>query len=109
VSSQYEIALIIDGQAIAVPPGSAMILGRDPGHSHVADVFSRYPNISRRHAHVGATPDGQVWIRDNFSANGTYVNGEPIEPGREVELRDNDVIRLAADATVRVQIDPRLV
>ena len=48
-------------------------------------------SVSRRHAEIRSTPQG--WrVRDTGSTNGTYVNGNRLEPG-EWPLRPNDIIR----------------
>src|SRR5271168_4120807 len=48
-------------------------------------------SVSRRHAEIRSTPQG--WrVRDLGSTNGTYVNGNRLEPG-EWPLRANDIVR----------------
>ncbi len=48
-------------------------------------------SVSRRHAEIKSTPQG--WrVRDMGSTNGTYLNGNRLEPG-EWPLRPNDIIR----------------
>jgi serine protease Do len=50
------------------------VIGRDPG--------SNFPiqddKASRHHAAIHRAPDGQMWIEDLGSTNGTYLNGQPI-------------------------------
>lgn len=50
--------------------------------------------VSREHAILRPTPEG-LFIVDNGSMNGTYVNGEPLDPHEERELSDEDTISLA--------------
>ena len=38
--------------------------------------------------------NGVSYIRDNASTNGTYVNGEKLDPGVEVLLKDGTSVRL---------------
>jgi len=52
--------------------GSATI-GRDEG----SDLRVQDPEVSRRHAKV-TVQDGNAWIDDLHSTNGTYVNGERV-------------------------------
>jgi predicted component of type VI protein secretion system len=61
-------------------------IGRDPD----ADVFLDNPGISRNHAKIEKTPSGFV-VEDLGSANGTYVNDEPIQR-RAIE--NDDVLRV---------------
>lgn len=77
------------------------------------------PTVSRVHARVLKNEWG--WsVRDESSTNGTFVNGERIQPGRDVELIENDVIALGrvelrlaplpsgADETTPAEVPPRL-
>ena len=49
--------------------------------------------ISRIHC-VIIKKNGVSYIRDNASTNGTYVNGEKLDPGVEVLLKDGTSVRL---------------
>ncbi len=83
-------------------PGTSLLLGRDPAESLVAAAFSRYENVSRRHATVTMDDSGHASIRDEHSTNGTFVNGDRVLPGIAVRLADGDVVRLAADVSAEV-------
>src|SRR5690349_16372990 len=50
------------------------------------------PVLSRRHARLVRTPDGDLTVEDLGSSNGTFVNGIPVEGSRV--LRIGDVLRL---------------
>lgn len=61
--------------------------------------------VSERHAEV--TWGGTVYtLRDLGSSNGTTHNNKLIAEGEEVELRDQDVLRLGFDTVVRVEVLP---
>jgi hypothetical protein len=83
--------------------GQELVLGRDPVQSPVASSFSRFDNVSRRHATVGIDGNGQPWVRDERSTNGTFVNDRRLQPGEQAPIRDGDSIRLAADARGQVR------
>ncbi|GAA4630140.1 hypothetical protein GCM10023196_054250 [Actinoallomurus vinaceus] len=83
--------------------GQELILGRDPVQSPVASTFSRFDNVSRRHATVGIDGGGQPWLRDERSTNGTFINDRRLQPGEQAPIRDGDSIRLAADARGQVR------
>jgi hypothetical protein len=96
---------------VEVPAGTSLLLGRDPAESLVAAAFSRYENVSRRHATITMDDAGHATIRDEHSTNGTFVNGDRVLPGIAVRLADGDVVRLAADVTAEVllprqELDP---
>jgi hypothetical protein len=92
---------------VDVPAGTSLILGRDPGESLVAAAFASYENVSRRHATITVSDTGHATIRDEYSTNGTYVNGDRVLPGTDVRLGDGDRVRLAADVTAEVSLPGR--
>jgi hypothetical protein len=56
------------GKRMVVVPDASLFLGR-------ADGAFDNERISRKHAEVHAEEDGELWIRDCGSRNGTFVNG----------------------------------
>jgi pSer/pThr/pTyr-binding forkhead associated (FHA) protein len=87
---------------VEVPAGTSLLLGRDPAESLVAAAFSRFDNVSRRHATVTVDDAGYATIRDEQSTNGTFVNGDRVLPGAAVRLADGDIVRLGADVAGEV-------
>ncbi len=67
---------------------SDVLIGRQHGDLPLHD-----PDISRKHAVVETFGDGQVYIKDLGSTNGTFVNNKKV---RRVALDDGDVIRLGS-------------
>ena len=63
--------------------------------------------VSRRHALIQAQDDGEFWLVDLGSANGSYVNDRRIS--QPVELRSGDVIQISgvkmSFGTARVKAD----
>ncbi|MER6916539.1 FHA domain-containing protein [Streptomyces sp. NPDC000594] len=90
-------------------PGAPLRLGRDPVWAPAtAAAFGALPRISRRQAQITVDPDGSVWVEEPSppSTNRTYVNGEPVGPGRRARLRDGDELRFGrriVHFTVRVR------
>ena len=83
------------GQTVSVKPKSdetnaAFTIGLDPG----CDLCLPDMMVSRRHAHLSVKGNGDCWIADDGSSNGTYVNGEKLA-GRERLLKDGDKISIA--------------
>ena len=64
------------------------VCGRDPG----ADLVLDHPTVSRRHARF-TIAGADVDLLDLNSANGTFVNGRPLDQ-RPYRLADGDQIRL---------------
>ena len=81
---------------------SAFLLGRD---RRVADIPIDHPSCSKQHAALQfrlvefTRADGRLgrrvrpYVIDLGSANGTYMNGQRIEPQRYVELFEKDVVK----------------
>ena len=69
---------------------TAFTIGLDPGNTLVLPDML----VSRKHAELVEREDGECWIRDLDSRNGTYVNGEVLR-GKERLLKDNDTISIA--------------
>ncbi len=55
--------------------------------------------VSRVHADIRVEPDG-YYIEDTGSANGTYVNNQPLRPGDRYRLRAGDRISLGKEDKV---------
>lgn len=55
-------------------------------------------SISRVHAYISQTRD-KCYLEDNKSANGTFVNGQQLEPGEQVAL-DNPAVFQLNDETL---------
>ncbi|WP_329137281.1 FHA domain-containing protein [Streptomyces sp. NBC_01476] len=91
-----------DGESVPVSPGVRVRLGRDPHLCPAVTFLAARRNLSRVHATVAVDPDGSVWITDEGSTNGTFVNERRLPPEHRTALRTGDTIRLAADVTVRV-------
>lgn len=64
-------------------------IGRHPN----ADITLSHPSVSRMHARLSRR-NGRYVIEDLASSNGTYVNGEAVEPGQQRPLQRGDVIRI---------------
>lgn len=101
---QVNVVVTFTSGDLQITPGQELVLGRDPVHSPVASTFSRFDNVSRRHATLGIDNSGQPWVRDERSTNGTFVNDRRLQAGEQVSLRDGDSIRLAADARGQVRV-----
>jgi len=80
------------------------VVGSDPA---AALVLMDDLLVSHRHATIHKKPDGGFWIVDTESTNGTRVNNQPLERGKERLLQNGDRIDIAHvellfdDGTVR--------
>ena len=70
------LALFADGRTrvIELSAGWSRI-----GRSGSADIRLDDPTVSRRHAVIVQTPEGELRVLDDRSLNGIRVNGEPVD------------------------------
>src|SRR3569833_2847717 len=101
---QINVVVTFSSGDLQVTPGQELVLGRDPVHSPVASAFSRFDNVSRRHATLGIDNSGPPWIRAERSTDGTFVNDRRLQPGEQTSLCVGDSVRLAADARGQVRV-----
>jgi len=96
-----------EAAADALPEGSALLVvvrGNQVGERYLissdlttagrhprCDIFLDDVTVSRHHARF-ARHDGSVWVSDENSLNGTYVNQELIDG--EVALRRGDTVQI---------------
>ena len=86
------------------PSHSSFILGRSrEGQRLQPDIdFTPYQGYAKGVSSVHATlrrEGGYVTLEDMGSANGTYINGEPLVPGQQFTLRDGDEVRFGGLVT----------
>jgi predicted component of type VI protein secretion system len=62
-------------------------IGRDPE----ADIFLDNPGISREHVRIEKMPNGHFCLKDLGSANGTFLNDEPVQSAM---IYSSDVLRI---------------
>jgi tetratricopeptide (TPR) repeat protein len=78
------------GHELTVPAGG-LILGRQ---GQLAEQLGPDPAVSRKHARVYFSDQGQPVIEDLGSVNGTFVNGRRVSGARS--LGDQDVIKIGS-------------
>lgn len=84
----------IDGSSYLID-GNEWKIGRD---YRKCDLVSKVKTVGRMHGMI-LRKQGQFYVQDYNSMNGTYLNGnkERISPGEEILLHDGDRIRFAED------------
>jgi FHA domain len=99
-SSHWATLHVLEGgQELALADRDEFTLGRKAERQPaLPDIdfspFQGYPNgVSRLHAIIRRRGN-RVLLKDLNSANGTYVNGRRLPPGREEPLANGDVIAL---------------
>lgn len=87
-----------EGRAIKITDNCC--LGREEtGKEFLSDIST----VGRKHAQFIFQSDKWI-IKDCQSKNGTYLNGERLEQGKEYEIKDNDVISLSSRIKLIVHV-----
>jgi hypothetical protein len=92
-----KIEILVNGQQINtyLVTNNPLSVGRDPAQ---ALAIIQEAIVSKLHCSIFYR-DGQVFIKDLNSTNGTYVNQEKVS---ERELQDNDVVFLGRKGTIQI-------
>jgi pSer/pThr/pTyr-binding forkhead associated (FHA) protein len=70
-------------------------IGRDKGNQ----IIIADSKVSRFHALVSFENE-VAYIKDTDSANGTYINGKLILPGKKIELKNGDKIKVGTTVII---------
>jgi hypothetical protein len=73
-----------------VVPDRGLLFGR----SSDCDVFVENLSVSSHHFRILKGRTGKTFVEDLHSRNGTFLNGTRLPPGKRVEIRPNDTIRI---------------
>jgi len=100
-----------DTEKVFDQPSSSVVIGRPRHGVHVDIDLTPDLRVSRRHAQISLA-DGQHWIEDLGSANGTEVDGRSIKGEGKVRLEPGQTIRISETTlevtmpTVGADLDP---
>lgn len=72
-------------------------IGRDATN----DIVLSHRSISRTHLEVFIDPEGNIFVTDLNSSNGTYVNGHRISGS--IQLKSGDILKLGAERPIKWQ------
>lgn len=68
-------------------------IGQGSVEHRVDYIISGNPRVSHRHATISFASDN-YYLADDNSKNGTFLNGNRVQPGTQMILKDGDEIRL---------------
>lgn len=91
---EFQLEIQKDGSClgfITLLAGRATIFGRAPS----CDVVLDHASISRQHAKMEAVGNTFI-LKDLRSCHGTFLNGQLLESGQEIVLKDLDDVRFGA-------------
>ncbi|GIW87926.1 MAG: hypothetical protein KatS3mg108_2250 [Isosphaeraceae bacterium] len=103
-SSLYLIVLRGDvpGRMIRLGPGIQTIGRGQENRISVPDM-----SVSRVHARLLVDDVGRIWLTDDGSTNGTYLNGQRLTPHQAVRVCDGDRISLGPSVVLKcLRTDP---
>lgn len=76
------------------------------GRGKQCEMIVYDPSCSRQHAEVFVKENGQVFLRDLKSTNGTKVNGRVLTPDDLVPLKDGDRVQLGENTVLKFSLLP---
>jgi NADPH-dependent 2,4-dienoyl-CoA reductase/sulfur reductase-like enzyme len=82
-------------------PGETVTIGRD----HHSTLVLDHATVSRRHAEI-SYDNGSYLLRDLGSKNGTFINGELLEPRIARALQPRDQLRIGTLLTYMFDVRP---
>ncbi|MEE8625366.1 MAG: FHA domain-containing protein, partial [Acidiferrobacterales bacterium] len=83
------------GLVYTLPPGTEILIGRGAD----ADIpLIEERRVSRKHAIIRVSAEGNVVIEDQGSSNGTFVNGTRVT---RQELKDGDRIQIGYSCIIK--------
>jgi len=77
------LVLTIGGVEHIINAGSSLVMGRN---SNECDLTFNRSTISKKHATLSHESDGQVYLTDHKSTNGTYYNNIPITNRQQIDV-----------------------
>ena len=99
--SSFKVMLNDTGEEVQISQNE-FTLGRAGGNADIKLTNSK--TVGRLHARIRADEEsGKLFVCDEDSANGTFVNGKRLDKGEEAELRNGDELKLS-DAVIRIHM-----
>lgn len=95
------IFFTIDDKTLTMPQAQEIIVGRFARTDSVQPDVDLGPfgaelkGVSRRHVRI-SYKEGQFWLVDLSSTNGSWLNGSRLQPQLEYLVRDGDTLRLGS-------------
>ena len=89
-----------------VPIAGFLSIGRDPAFSAIANEIQRIDtteSVSRKHAILSVSPQGELQVHDVGSTNASFVNGEEIPPGKPIGVCEGDELSFSSSLKAIVQ------
>lgn len=87
----------------ALTPGQSVDIGREV--APFERMLEPYGTVGRRHATLRLTPEGRLFVGDQRSTNGTFVDGRRCEPTGEIEVGDGTELWLSTRLRFRVRFE----
>lgn len=73
----------------SIKPNQELTFGRQPNR----DIVLSSNLVSREHG-CFLLEDGELYIKDYSSSNGTYINAKKIQPNKYIKVQSGDTIKI---------------
>jgi ABC-type multidrug transport system ATPase subunit/pSer/pThr/pTyr-binding forkhead associated (FHA) protein len=88
---------------VRIESGSGPIM---VGRSSSSNIVLPLSNISGFHVQLLMNDLGDIFLIDQNSTNGTFVNGQKIHPGATIKISNKDIVNLAKTDVVQIVFNP---
>ncbi|MBS1952571.1 MAG: FHA domain-containing protein [Cyanobacteria bacterium SZAS-4] len=89
LEEENRTSITIGGKKVNIDATGLLI-----GRKDVPSDEPGYAGVSRDQAAIFRGADGNIYIVDHNSKNGTFVNGQRVEPGQPTEIKSGDTVNL---------------
>jgi pSer/pThr/pTyr-binding forkhead associated (FHA) protein len=73
------------------------------GASAGSDLRLDVNEVSSRHAVLEVSPAGEVFVLDQGSTNGTFLEGQRLSPGQRVPWKPGQMVSFSTKVEVRLE------
>ena len=101
------LGIIVNNKRVAkfeLANGGEVFIGRRPSHTNGIKINE--PNLSSNHAQVMMNENGEVYLVDLWSTNGTFLNQRRIEPNVPYPISAKDEISFVLGSNIRLVFNP---
>jgi ABC-type multidrug transport system ATPase subunit/pSer/pThr/pTyr-binding forkhead associated (FHA) protein len=91
-------------QSYRLPIGAQICIGRS---AELSQLHIDIPALSRKHLRIIAS-ENAIWVEDQGSSNGSFINNKALIPNQKVILKENDILSLTATQIVQISLKKEL-
>lgn len=105
--STFRLGIVINNQLAAkfvLNPGGTVVFGRNPSDPNGIKISD--PNLSSSHAQLMLNENGELYLIDLKSTNGTFINDRQINPNVPYPIGPKDKITFVKGRAIQLVFNP---